>query len=426
LKLLLYNCPITAIGLFDPIQDKEMIIMNNKTVQTIRRIAQVLSFFFFAGVFSQAFNGFQQIYKLIVKHNLSFDKIQMFLVPLTIVVVLSILFGRFFCGWFCAFGAFNDFLFALSKKLFPKNRLRLNQKLDWFIKYLKYVVLAAIVIFVWTLNLIATDSFDPWSAFAQLDSIFQTGFSWALLVLALIGVGAMLIERFFCRYLCPLGAILAIISKIKLTTITKPGAQCNNCKLCSVSCPMNINLASVETVNSSECISCLKCISVCHKENPRLNLFSKSINTTAYIFAAIILFLVINFKGCPGLLGSPVKASQSSHEKAVPALVGRQVAATNKIYNDGVYEGEAVGFRPGLKVAVTIKNDKIAAIKILSEHESRRFKEEPIQKIPEAIIKTQSTKVDAISGATFTSRGIMNAVDDALDKARIKSVTYGG
>jgi NosR/NirI family nitrous oxide reductase transcriptional regulator len=400
--------------------------MNNQKIQTIRRIAQVLSFFFFAGIFSQAFNGFQQIYQLIIKHNLSLDKIQMFLVPLTIVAVLSILFGRFFCGWFCAFGAFNDFLFALSQKLFPKKQSRLNQKFDSYLKYLKYVILILIIVFVWTFNLIATDAFDPWVAFAQLGNIFQNGFSWSLLVLALIGVGAMMIERFFCRYLCPLGAMLAILSKLKLTSIYKPSAHCNNCKLCSVSCPMNINLASVETVNSSECISCLKCVSVCHQDNPRLNLFSKSFNTMTYVFAALILFLIINLKGRSVLPDSPVSAGQSFNVTTVSAPVSQQAVTTKKIYNDGVYEGQANGFRPGLKVAVTIKNDKIAAINIISEHESRGFKEEPMQTIPQAIIKSQSTKVDAISGATFTSRGIMNAVNNALDQARINPVTYGG
>jgi NosR/NirI family nitrous oxide reductase transcriptional regulator len=368
------------------------------------------------------------IYKLIIQHNFSFDKIQLFLVPLTIVVVPSILFGRFFCGWFCAFGALNDFLFALSKKLFPQNRLRVNQNLDLYLKYLKYVVLAAIVVCVWTFSLISTDMFDPWAAFAQLGDIFHNGFSGGFLILALIGAGAMLIERFFCRYLCPLGAMLAILSKLKITSIYKSGAHCNNCKLCSGSCPMNINLASIETVTSAECISCLKCVSVCRQANPRMRLFRTSFAAMTYVFAAIILFLIINFKGRPVLFlpDSPVSASQSSNAKTVPASVGRQATAANKIYNDGVYEGEAKGFRPGLKVAVTIKSDKIVAIKIVSDHESRGFKEEPMQKIPQVIIKSQSTKVDAVSGATFTSRGIMNAVDDALNKARINSVTYGG
>jgi NosR/NirI family nitrous oxide reductase transcriptional regulator len=421
-KFVLYNDLNIRLFAFCEIKhDEEENSMNNKMIQTVRRIAQVLSFLFCAGIFSQAFSGVGQIYQqIIIKHNFSLAEIQLFL-PLAIVIVLDVLFGRFFCGWFCAFGAFNDFLFAVSKKLFPQKRFRVNQKLDSYLKYLKYVALAAIVVFGWTFNLIATDTFDPWIAFARLGNIFGNGFSMGLLVLGLIGVGAMLIERFFCRYLCPLGALLAILSKIKLTSIHKPGAQCNNnCKLCSVSCPMNINLASIDTVNSGECISCLKCISVCRRENVRINIFSKRFNTMTYVVAAIILFLIINFKGRPVLTDSFVRASQSSKARTVPAT--RQVAVTKKNYNDGVYEGEADGFQPGLKVAVTVKNDQIVAIKIIGDHESRGFKEEPMQKIPQAIIKSQSTKVDAVSGATFTSRGIMNAVENALNKAKIKTV----
>jgi NosR/NirI family nitrous oxide reductase transcriptional regulator len=444
--------------------------MNNQKIQMIRRITQAISFFFFAGVFAQAFSGLRQIYILLIKHDFSWAKIQPFWTPLAIVAVLSILLGRFFCGWFCAFGACNDFLFALSKKLFPKNQLRLNQKFDSYFKYLKYVVLVLIIVCVWTFNLIPADAFDPWAAFARLGNVFHNGFSWGLLVLALIGSGGMVIERFFCRYLCPLGAVLALLSKIKPTTIQKPSSHCGHCQLCSNSCPMNINLAAVETVPGGECIRCLKCVSVCRQANPRLHLFRKSLDAMTYVFAAIILFTVINYTKPPALSNSSVTAGHSfTVRQAAPAMqptlasnqapeeakviINQQVAgvsnvthsttsssapkpkptsapapvpAANKIYHDGTYEGEADGFRPGLKVAVTVKKDQIVAIQIQSEYESRGFKEKPLQAIPQAIIQSQSTAVDAVSGATYTSRGIIAAVTAALNKARINPVTNGG
>lgn len=89
-------------------------------------------------------------------------------------------------------------------------------------------------------------------------------------------------------------------------------------------------------------------------------------------------------------------------------------------YKDGVYEGEGNGYRPGIKVNVTIKDNKITDISIIDNNETPRFfnRVEPI--IPEEIIQSQSTDVDGVSGATRSSNGIKEAVNDALLKACIK------
>ena len=88
-------------------------------------------------------------------------------------------------------------------------------------------------------------------------------------------------------------------------------------------------------------------------------------------------------------------------------------------YVDGIYTGIGRGFRPGLKVEVEIQEGKIIRIEVLSHNEvGARFWRRPVKLIPNAIIKSQDTKVDAVGGATFTSRGIMTAVENALRKAR--------
>jgi hypothetical protein len=69
---------------------------------------------------------------------------------------------------------------------------------------------------------------------------------------------------------------------------------------------MNINLAAVETVPGGECIRCLKYVSVCRQANPRLHLFRKSLDAMTYVFAAIILFTVINYTKPPALANSSV------------------------------------------------------------------------------------------------------------------------
>lgn len=90
-----------------------------------------------------------------------------------------------------------------------------------------------------------------------------------------------------------------------------------------------------------------------------------------------------------------------------------------KKYNDGTFSGEADGFQPALIVNVTISNDKIVNINIVEHNESEGFFEKPFETIPSDIINKQSLSVDTISGATYTSNGIINAVKAALEKAKI-------
>ena len=90
----------------------------------------------------------------------------------------------------------------------------------------------------------------------------------------------------------------------------------------------------------------------------------------------------------------------------------------NEKYIDGTYEGEATGFRPGLKVEVVIANGLIESVVVTDHNEvKQKYWGRPVQLIPQEIVDAQSTDVDIVSGATFTSRGIMKAVEDALSQA---------
>ncbi len=86
-------------------------------------------------------------------------------------------------------------------------------------------------------------------------------------------------------------------------------------------------------------------------------------------------------------------------------------------YKDGTYTGVGRGFKPGLKVEVTIKNSKITDIIIVDHNESLGYYEVPFEVVPKDIIKKQSIDVDTVSGATRSSNGIKEAVEEALKKA---------
>ena len=89
-------------------------------------------------------------------------------------------------------------------------------------------------------------------------------------------------------------------------------------------------------------------------------------------------------------------------------------------YKDGTYTGEAVGYQPGLIVSVTIKDNIIISVEVTDHNElNSKFWSSPVKYIPIWILDAQNTEVDTITGATYTSTGIINAVNDALRQALV-------
>ena len=82
---------------------------------------------------------------------------------------------------------------------------------------------------------------------------------------------------------------------------------------------------------------------------------------------------------------------------------------------DGVYSGSAQGFKSTIAVKVTVDKGAIARVEIIEEDETPAIAQNAFDQIPQSIVEAQSWEVEAVSGATFTSDGIMAAVKDALD-----------
>jgi len=358
-----------------------------------------------------------------------FNFIQAFpqLIAALVIFPISIYFGRFFCGWFCAFGSFNDFLYLISSRVF-KMKYKVNKQLDAILKYLKYIILLFIIYFTWTKGNKLFDSMSPWDAFALITDFPQaiTDYFIGFAFLGVITVGAIYIERFFCRYLCPLGAVFAIISKLRKIKIDKPTEKCGKCRVCTNNCAMGIDLYKMDQVSTGECINCFKCMEVCPRANTKVSINDENIDPAFASTMAIVAFVGfysvgsgignlvstnnINSMNSRNIAKSSTKATSSSNKNATTTSPN----STNSKYKDGTYTGVGDGYRPNLTVSVSVKNDKISNVQVVNINDTEQ---QPVNILPQEIIQAQSTKVDAVSGATRTSDGIMNAVDDALSKA---------
>jgi len=183
-----------------------------------------------------------------------------FWIKLLIVGVPALFLGPIFCGWVCPKGAIQEFLFRKKSEIFvPEN-------VDRWLRKIPYMVLAALIISGLLLHKkLFTSSISPFKVIFNL-----MGNPFALGFIILILIASIFIYRPFCKYICPIGALLNLISMIGFFKIT-PNSECNNCELCIKKCDMQALSHSDEdkkpALNKSRCIACGECRQNCPKHS---------------------------------------------------------------------------------------------------------------------------------------------------------------
>lgn len=172
------------------------------------------------------------------------------------------LLGRAFCGWFCPFGTVQDIVGKLNSK-----KLRVSN-----FPWTKFIVLGVALVAAYVTTETVFCRFCPsGSLFAAFPYVFMNAPSpipagiWVHVATFLVVVfGVLLIERVWCRYACPVGAIFGSFNRISLLSMKVDLSSCGDCKQCLRACPMGIN--NVKAIGSStDCTRCGKCIEACHK-----------------------------------------------------------------------------------------------------------------------------------------------------------------
>ncbi len=380
-------------------------------IQIVRIVVQIAFLFLLPGLFTLTFSGIKGIYLSIIKGTFNLAQSYPNMIELFTIIPLTVIIGRFFCGWMCAFGTFNDIIYKISKYVFKVN-YKVSSSTDAALKYVKYLILVMLIVFVWTMGSPIFVTSNPWDAFGQITSFPQviSKYTVGFILLVLIGIGAAFIERFFCRYLCPLGAIFSITSKLSIFKISKPNDKCGKCRICTNNCSMGIQLYKVKEQRGGECISCLRCVEVCPRRNTQANILNTNVNPALASSIAIAGF------GAIYALNSLGGTTVTKYFPTTASVSSTVAGSAQGKYKDGTYTGTADGYRPGLTVAVTVKSGKISDIKITQINDTPDFYKQAVNTVPNEIIQAQSTDVDTVSGATYSSNGIIQAVKAAVSK----------
>ena len=368
--------------------------------QIIRHIIQLLSFIIFPGLFILLLSSIETIIKTLIGGNITFDSVKSPILVLLSVIPITILWGRFFCSYICAFGSMQEFINFLARKLKIK-QINFKEETDGLLKTIKYVVLLFLVL-LWILN-ISIGNYSPWNIFGIYSSYkgwldLNSWISVGGLILFVIIISSLFIERFFCKYFCPLGGIFSIISIPRLFKIKK-NSKCVNCNLCSKKCPMGIDV-NKETfkygkVKSGECIDCFKCLETCTQKalytNPK-----EVISGTVASIAISGIYLAGTIQ--PNIQIDNIISSNIVQGK----------------YTDGTYEGSGTGNRGEVKAKVIVSGGNISSITIESYKDDDQFFNKAKSTIINEIISSQQLDIKTVSGATYSSKGIIDAVANAL------------
>lgn len=215
------------------------------------------------------------------------------LIILYLVLFLSLIFGPVFCGWMCPLGSIQEWFNKLAKWLkIPQKKL--PHKVDKVLRHLRYIVLIMVMIMTARLGELAFNTIDPYYAIFNFwtdDFIVMSGY--VLIVVLLIG---LLIERAWCKYICPFGALLGIFNKLRIFKIRRTESTCIQCKMCTNVCPMDIPVHECKVVDDVQCISCMRCTSDAHcpiEKTVQLETVSKKHIGIVSVGISILVIMVI-------------------------------------------------------------------------------------------------------------------------------------
>jgi len=218
-----------------------------------------------AGVdFLCPFGGLETLYSLLAGDGFLRRTAASSVILLVGMLAMAVVYRRSFCGTICPLGALQGIFGAAGRKLFGRRRPTVPAAVDRVARYLKYVVLAVFAFWTWQAAELVLRPYDPWVAWAHLTSDeLLTSYLVGFIVLVVSLAGSLVYERFFCKYLCPAGALLALFSKVSVLNIRRDAHTCIDCGRCDQACMMNVPVATADVVTSSECISCSECVNVC-------------------------------------------------------------------------------------------------------------------------------------------------------------------
>lgn len=210
-------------------------------------------------------------------------------------ILMALLLKKSFCGWICPVGALSDVVWKLGGKIFGRNFI-IHRYADYPLRSLKYILL---LFFIYVIAIkmpvfgIMRFLEGDYYKVADVKMLYffteMTGLTFS--VLLFLFIFSLFFKNFWCRYLCPYGALLGLLSFCSPLKITRNTAACIDCGRCSKNCPSLLPVDKKIRVKSPECTGCLTCVSYCPAKGALDIGFTKKRILNPALFAVLVMAL---------------------------------------------------------------------------------------------------------------------------------------
>lgn len=184
-------------------------------------------------------------------------------------VLMSLLLKKSFCSWLCPVGTLSERLWQLGRKTLGRT-LRLPRWADIPLRGLKYLLFAFFLFIIGAMSAgaLADFMFTPYGIVADVKMLnfFREISLTALIVVVALVILSMLVQNFWCRYLCPYGALMGLVSLLSPMKIRRDPEACIDCGKCSRACPAALPVDRLVQIRSAECTACMECVAICPAE----------------------------------------------------------------------------------------------------------------------------------------------------------------
>jgi polyferredoxin len=223
------------------------------------------------------------------------------------IVAVSALLKKAFCSWICPVGTISESLWLFGQKLFGRS-LSVPRWLDYPLRSLKYLLLAFFAYAVIAMGPSDLKAFiySPYNKMADVKMylFFANISAFAFWTIAALVVLSIVIKNFWCRYLCPYGALLGAVGWLSPFKVTRKASTCIDCSLCTKACPASIKVHAATRVWSDECMNCYACVAACPvKDTLTVQASRRSSAVPAWVFGALVVGIFTGITGLAMLTG---------------------------------------------------------------------------------------------------------------------------
>ena len=184
----------------------------------------------------------------------------------TSFLIISFVFRKSFCSWMCPVGTVSEYLWKLGRFIFGRT-FQLPRWADIPLRSLKYLVLGLFAYAVIGMSAASIAEFlnSPYALIVDVRMLnfFRYLSGTAAWVIFGLVIASIFVQNFWCRYLCPYGGFLGLVSLLSPTRITRNSSICIDCALCAKACPSALPVDKLLQIRSAECTGCLECVAIC-------------------------------------------------------------------------------------------------------------------------------------------------------------------